>query len=148
MPEQPLNPSIRFASTAEALTRCFPVMGQLRTHLTLEDFLHRVQRQMQHDGYKLVFLEFNGSVSVVAGYRILEMLSRGKFMYVDDLVTDAGARQKGYGRQMFDWLVEEAKKHGCERLHLDSGVQRAGAHAFYFRQGMVISAYHFAIDLT
>jgi len=43
-------------------------------------------------------------------------------------------------RQLRLHLAEE----GCGRLQLDSGVQRADAQRFYFREGMSISAYHFS----
>ena len=42
---------------------------------------------------------------------------------------------------------QEAKEKGCEALHLDSGVQRAQTHRFYFREGLTINAYHFRIPL-
>ena len=70
-----------------------------------------------------------------------------EFMYVDDLVTDAEARSRGYGDALFDWLVNYARTQGCTRLDLDSGVQRFAAHRFYFRKRMHISFYHFALEL-
>jgi hypothetical protein len=42
-----------------------------------------------------------------------------------------------------DWLEAQAKKLGCDVLALDSGVQRSGAHKFYFREGMHIPAFCF-----
>jgi GNAT superfamily N-acetyltransferase len=65
---------------------------------------------------------------------------------VDDLVTDEGSRSKSYGKLMLDWLIGEAKRNGCEQIHLDSGAQRHDTHRFYFREGKV-SAYHFSKTL-
>jgi hypothetical protein len=45
---------------------------------------------------------------------------------------------------VLDWLAGVAREEGCGSLHLDSGVQRHGAHRFYFRKGMSISSYHFS----
>jgi len=105
-----------------------------------------VQRQAQ-EGYRLVYLENEGVIKVVAGFRLQEMLSRSRFLYVDDLVTDEEARSRGYGSALFAWLARYAKVQGCQRLELDSGVQRHAAHRFYFTQGMHISSYHFSLDL-
>jgi GNAT superfamily N-acetyltransferase len=77
------------------------------------------------------------------------MLSRGRYLYVDDLSTVPEARRRGYGRQLLDWLADEGRRLGCERLHLDSavGAERIDAHRLYFNAGLAIEAYHFARKL-
>ena len=137
---------IQLAETDRDIERCFPVMVQLRPHLAADEFLDLVRRMME-GGYHLAYIEDVGTVQAVAGFRILEMLSRGRFMYVDDLVTDATARSQGYGDALFDWLAEYACAHACRQLELDSGVQRFGAHRFYFRKRMHIASYHFSLRL-
>jgi len=99
-------------------------------------------------GYCLTFVEAEGEVTAVAGYRLLENLAWGKFLYVDDLVTREADRSKGYGAALFDWLVALAAKEGCAQFHLDSGVQRFGAHRFYLANRMDITAHHFAMKVT
>ena len=140
--------NIRLAKNDDDTGRCFPVMVQLRPHLTADDFIVRVKRQFQLSGYRLAYVEENGKIKAVAGFRITEMLFRGRFMYVDDLVTDATERSRGYGAALFDWLVEHAKTQKCEQFALDSGVHRSGAHRFYFTKRMEIVAYHFSLKLN
>ena len=139
---------IRLIETQDDVRRCYDVMHELRTHLSLEQFVSQVRRQMDRQAYKLVCLEDGGEVMALAGFRFIEMLAWGRAMYVDDLVTAARARSKGYGGRLLDWLVELAKKEGCAQFHLDSGVQRHGAHRFYLQKRMDIVAYHFALNLT
>lgn len=139
---------IDIAKAPEEIQRCFPVMRELRTHFTDESkFTEQVVRQ-QGDGYLLAFLEAEGEIRAVAGYRFLESLFSGKFLYVDDLVTRASDRSRGFGGELLDWLVEEARTRGCENLELDSGVQRFDAHRFYLLKRMNISSYHFRIKTT
>ena len=76
-----------------------------------------------------------------------EWLAWGKALYVDDLVTDEAARSSGVGAAMMGWLVTHAREAGCAELHLDSGVQRYGAHRFYLTQRMNITSHHFALRL-
>jgi len=122
-------------------------MRELRTHIQNEKaFVGRVLRQ-QKQGYQLAYLEMAGSVRAVAGYRFLESLFSGKNLYVDDLVTLESDRSSGFGGQLLDWLIKEAREHDCETLELDSGVQRFDAHRFYFHQRMSISSYHFRIKI-
>jgi GNAT superfamily N-acetyltransferase len=137
---------IKLVESEGDIDRCFAVMVQLRTQLKRTEFVTTIKR-MQSDGYQLASLEEEGEVRALAGFRIIEMLARGKFMYVDDLITDAEVRSQGYGDQLFDWLVDYAKEQGCQLLDLDSGVQRFDAHRFYFRKRMHIPAYHFALHL-
>jgi GNAT superfamily N-acetyltransferase len=139
--------SIQLAASPDQILRCFPVVSQLRPHLDQASFVDRVQRQMQM-GYQLVFLDTENQVVAIAGFRISECLAWGKFLYVDDLVTDERGRSRGYGQQLFAWLTAYAKQQGCEQLQLDSGVQRFDAHRFYFHQRMSITSYHFAVKLS
>lgn len=131
----------------------WPVMWQLRPDLGIDGdaahadrFVEQVILQRQ-EGYRLVAAWAGTQVRAVAGFRVQTMLGRGRFLYVDDLVTDAKHRGSGAGRALLHWLVEEAGRQQCGRLHLDSGVYRHGAHAFYFAQGMKIAAYHFDQEL-
>lgn len=141
------NSRIAIANTPERIRRCHLVMHELRPLFQEpEQFVERVLRQ-QKEGYQLAFIESDGEVRAVAGYRFLESLFSGKFIYVDDLVTRESDRSRGFGAELLDWLIEQAREHGCENLELDSGVQRFDAHRFYFSQRMSISSYHFRIKI-
>lgn len=140
--------NIRIAESDEEITGCFAVMSELRPHLGEAEFLGRVRRQQEIAGYELVFLEEGGEVRAVAGVRISECLAWGRFMYVDDLVTQGGERSLGHGQRLFDWLLGHAARRGCAEFHLDSGVQRFGAHRFYLRNRMEIVAHHFGLKLA
>jgi hypothetical protein len=45
------------------------------------------------------------------------------------------------------FLVEAARENGCAELHLESGVQRFGAHRFYLANRMDITCHHFGMKL-
>jgi GNAT superfamily N-acetyltransferase len=137
---------IRLAETEAEIASCFHVMAHLRPHLVQSEFARRVRAQ-QAQGYCLAFLEDAGVVAAVAGFRVMEMLATGRTLYVDDLVTDEARRSLGYGNAMLDWLQEYARKAGCETFSLDSGTQRQEAHAFYFRERMRVTSFHFAKKL-
>ena len=138
--------TIALAETGADIERCYPVMAELRPHLAAGEFTARVRKQ-QASGFQLAFLEESGVVQAVAGFRYLETLAWGKILYVDDLVTAPAGRSQGYGGRLFDWLVAQAQQNNCDALHLDSGVQRFGAHRFYLTRRMDIIAHHFALKL-
>ena len=122
-------------------------MRTLRPHLSdAEAFIARVQYQCTQ-GYALVGWQTHGTLVALAGYRILENLAWGRFLYVDDLVVRSDQQGHGHGQALFRWLVSEARAQGCAQLHLDSGVQRFGAHRFYLAGHMDITSHHFALTL-
>jgi GNAT superfamily N-acetyltransferase len=137
---------VRLAESAAEISRCFPVMAHLRPHLVAEKFVGRVEAQ-QAQGYRLAYLEDEGTVVAVAGFRVMEMLATGRTLYVDDLVTDETRRSRGYGKAMLDWLQNYAREAECETFSLDSGTHRQEAHAFYFRERMRVTSFHFAKKL-
>jgi hypothetical protein len=88
--------NIQIADSDEDIRRCFPVMHHLRPHLIEDEFVPRVRR-MHSNGFHLAFLEEDGVVRAVAGYRYLDLLFSGMTLYVDDLVTDPERRSSGHG---------------------------------------------------
>jgi GNAT superfamily N-acetyltransferase len=138
---------IAVARAPAQIARCFDVMRELRPHFSnCKKFVEQVQRQ-QREGYFLAFVEHEDEVRAVAGYRFIEWLFSGRFLYVDDLVTRASDRSLGYGARLMDWLIARAREEKCGSIELDSGVQRFDAHRFYFAQRMKISSYHFSLKL-
>jgi GNAT superfamily N-acetyltransferase len=136
----------KLATTDAEIESCFDVMAELRPHLSRVTFRETV-RQMESQGYKLVYIAVENEVVAAAGYRIYTNLFMGLHCYVDDLVTATIHRSKGYGEQMIKWLRNEAVQAGCNHFHLDSGTHRDQAHKFYFAQGLHIASYHFSEEL-
>lgn len=115
----------------------FGVMRELRPNLLdAESFATQARRQGEQ-GYRLLAAWQDGEVKALGGYRILENLMNGRFMYVDDLVTTADSRRHGLGGKLLDALREEAKRQGCENFVLDTGLHMPLAQRFYYRQGLL-----------
>jgi GNAT superfamily N-acetyltransferase len=87
------------------------------------------------------------AVAGLAMYRVYDKTHPGLQMYVDDLVTAATQRSTGVGRALLTSLEETARELGCVLLELDSGTARVRAHAFYLRERMQITAFHFTKPL-
>lgn len=133
---------IRLAKSDEDIAACYPVMLELRPHVAERDFVSRVRRQ-EAAGYRLAYVVEGCEPVAVAGYRIGENLAWGRFLYVDDLVTRATHRSRGYGAALLSWLTTQAAEAGCQQVHLDSGLQRTDAHRFYERESMERASVHF-----
>lgn len=136
---------ILLAKSDSEIKACYAVAVQLRPSYTPASFLAQVKKQ-QIEHYNLAYLKNNGQVCAIAGFRYLENLAWGKFLYVDDLVTAEQQRSKGYGKYLLDWLLEQARSNQCKQLELDSGVQRIDAHRFYAREKLQHTSLHYSIS--
>lgn len=131
---------------ADWLTRAEPVHRQLRPQLP-EDYAGKMHRVFA-GGARMCVAVRDGDVVGVAVHRIHENTVDGVQMYVDDLVADETRRSQGIGKALMRHLQNLAREAGCENFNLDSGTQRQQAHKFYFREGMVVSSFHFRKPLN
>jgi GNAT superfamily N-acetyltransferase len=122
-----------------------PVHRQLRPHLP-SDYAGKMRRVFA-DGARMCVAVRAGRVAGVAVHRVHENTFDGVQMYVDDLVSDETQRSLGVGRALLDHMQRLARGAGCAKFNLDSGTQRQQAHRFYFREGMVVTSFHFAKPL-
>ncbi|MFJ3486774.1 GNAT family N-acetyltransferase [Pseudomonas sp. NPDC090202] len=135
-------------TTPEDLHSAFNVMKQLRPALSsAAGFVEQITRQ-HHDGYRLFGAVQGGRVLGLIGFRPLENLLYGRFIYVDDLVVDESARHLGLGAQLLDSVRSQATEAGCAHLVLDTGLHMPLAQRFYFREGLLAKGMHFVQPLS
>jgi ribosomal protein S18 acetylase RimI-like enzyme len=138
---------LKHAETTEEITACFDVMQQLRSQLlTPDDFLARVAIQ-RTQGYRLLAAWEDDKPVALAGYRHLDNMIHGRFIYVDDLVTDAAGRRKGLGELLLNELRSLGRAERCDRLVLDTALTNALAQRFYSRVGLLARGLHLSMDL-
>ena len=127
----------------------YPAIVELRPVVgSLEQFLTIIERQRER-GYRMVgvFEEGVEDAAAVIGFSTGQKLAWGSYLYVEDTSTHPEHQRKGHANKLFEWIIEEAKRLDVDGLHLDSGVQRHGAHRLYIRSGLRISSHHFQLDI-
>lgn len=133
-PDGKILDAVRLAA-AEAVHR------QLRPQIP-QDYVGAMQGIFADGGEMAVAVD-GARVAGVAVFRLFRNTHVGLRCYVDDLVTDETRRSTGVGHALIAWIEVEAKARGCPGVDLESGVQRAGAHRFYFREGFNIPSFSF-----
>lgn len=112
------------------------------------EFARHVDGVLRSEGYRLVgvFLRDRPEAVAAAGFRVGHSLAWGRYLYVDDLSVSPPERRQGHGGALLEWMLAEARRLGCEQLHLDSGTgpERFDAHRLYHQHGFSISSHHFA----
>ena len=140
-------PTFRYLSEETDLRRAFELMRELRPHL-VEDatFLDQMARQFKQH-YHLLGAWLGAELVGLAGFRALENLLYGRFVYVDDLVVARSQREKGVGAKLLDVVRREATRDGYAHLVLDTGLHMPLAQRFYFREGLLAKGMHFVQPL-
>jgi GNAT superfamily N-acetyltransferase len=128
------------ANSSQELERFYPVMKELRTNLSFNDFLHLYEKAHQADGYEVVGFESQGRIVAVMGYRVLHDLVHGKHLYIDDLVSTETQRSKGFGAKLLAHAEKLAKEFSCKGLRLCTGIENEAGKKFYERNGWSLRA--------
>lgn len=135
--------TICHAESDAELRACFDVMRQLRPRLHSADHMLAALAPQRAQGYRLLVCWQGSRPLALAGYRKLDNLIHGSFVYVDDLVTCGSARGRGHGEQLLAALRGIAGELGCAHLVLDTALANEGAQRFYRRTGMEACGLHF-----
>lgn len=137
VPSQPVGLVFRHAHGRDDLAACFPVIRQLRP--ALKDAAEWIARAtgMATTGYRVLAAWDGRRVLALAGYRTMDNLIHGHFLYVDDLVAAEGERGKGLGAGLLRELAAIGFDEHCQRLVLDTAATNTSARRFYTREGLI-----------
>ncbi|GAB3326846.1 GNAT family N-acetyltransferase [Haloplanus salinarum] len=139
---------VRELTTEAEWRAAFPVLSQLREHLSEDQFIDRLRR-MHEEGYRLFALFRRGEAVSVAGVALRTNFYNGRHLFVYDLVTRTDRRSEGHGSRLMAFLEDWARERNCESITLESGLWRSDAHRFYEDElGMERFCYTFKKELV
>lgn len=133
---------IKTAITDQDIASCWEALSVLRPMLKEDQFVNQI-KEMQKDGYTLLYILEDNKVVSIAGYRFMTMLYCSKMLYIDDLSTIQNSRSKGYATMLLNHIYAIAAEQNCTSVQLDSGHTRTDAHKLYYKENFTISAFHF-----
>jgi GNAT superfamily N-acetyltransferase len=129
------------ANKAEMLPN-YGLITQLSPQLR-EDEYRQLLDIMLANNYRQAAVYDGDSCVAVSGYWICAKLYSGKYIEIDNFVVDHHYRNKGLGKLLLDFLLEEGRKQGCRTAMLDAYTENSAAHRFYYREGFFIRGFHF-----
>ena len=80
---------------------------------------------------------------VLSLYFIPQIALQGDFAKICYLCVDENMRSKGVGHLLVKEAEQQARRRGCDRMELHSGIQRPLAHQFYLREGYIEAPKYF-----
>jgi GNAT superfamily N-acetyltransferase len=110
------------------------VVQALRTGLSYDDFEDLVYA-MRHQEYRMYGLFEDDRLVTFAGVCVQVSLEHGRHLFLYDLVTRPEYRSRGYGTEMFRYLVDTARMFQCERLLLAAEEHNRNTHTFLEKNG-------------
>ena len=134
--------------STDDLEASFPIMKELRPHLKdRASYVVQIAHQ-RTQGYRLLAAWSDGAIVGLAGYRLMDNMLYGRFVYVDDLVVTASLHRSGLGERLLNAARQQAIALQCENFVLDTGLHMPLAQRFYFRQGLLAKGMHFVQPLA
>ncbi|WP_324832753.1 GNAT family N-acetyltransferase [Pseudomonas saxonica] len=139
--------TLQHLESEEAFQASFDLMRVLRPHVAkLASYVAQLARQTEQ-GYRLLAAWGGEHIVGLIGYRELENLLYGRFIYIDDLVVSPDFQGRGLGERLLTAVRDEAVQRDCDHFVLDTGLHMPLAQRFYFRQGLLARGMHFTESL-
>jgi GNAT superfamily N-acetyltransferase len=139
--------SIKIIASEEEMLPHHSLIAQLSPQLTKEDY-KKFLPLMIANNYRQAVVYENEKCVALSGYWICAKLYSGKYIEIDNFVVDKDHRNKGLGKILLDFLLDEAKRQGCATAMLDAYAENAAAHRFYYREGFFIRGFHYLKKLV
>ena len=137
------SPTLRRGREAD-LPRVLALIQELAEYERAPEAVTNTLAMMRRDGFgpEPIFGFFvleNGDALVgLALFYTAYSTWKGRMLYLEDLVVTEAARRGGYGRQLFDAVVAEARRTGAQRLKWQVLNWNEPAIAFYQKLGATI----------
>jgi GNAT superfamily N-acetyltransferase len=115
------SPTLRRGQAAD-LPRVLALIQELAVYERAPDAVTNTLEMMQRDGFgpEPIFgffvLESDGDLIGLALFYTAYSTWKGRMLFLEDLVVTEAARRGGYGRQLFDAVVGEARRTGAQRM--------------------------------
>ena len=133
---------IRKLEGVEEMVNYFPLLKEMYTDLTLEEYEERLLQMLPHSYHQIAVFE-NQKCLAICGYWLLTKVWCGKYLELDNVVVSKEVRSKGIGKKINQHLEEVALREGCKIMALDAFTTNFKAHKFYYNQGFGPKGFHF-----
>lgn len=103
-----------------------------------------LQKFLEDDNMHLLVAEVDGKVVSTVQMGIIESLTHNvrPFAVIENVVTLAEYRNRGYASALLEKATEIAREHRCYKISLETGSNRESTLNFYKKNGFAIDEKH------
>ena len=124
------------------------LLAGLNPEVSAEELNKRLQEVVDKYPHYELYGAFDGDALVaVCGAWVATKLWCGRYLEIDNIVTDPERRSKGAGTCLMEAMESLARERDCEILVLDSYASNTASHRLYHRLGYEIKGFHFVKEL-
>jgi GNAT superfamily N-acetyltransferase len=124
------------------------LIKQLNPNKKNEVLKQRLRQMLQSDTYQSFGL-FNNEILIgLIGCWTTIRIYSGKQIELDNVIIDNKIQSKGYGKLFLNYVEDWAIKNNYKTIELNTYVENARSHKFYFNQGFSILGFHFQKKIT
>jgi GNAT superfamily N-acetyltransferase len=99
--------------------------------------------EMFAQSYECIGIFDDDEIVGVCGLWYMTRHYSGRSVEIDHVYISETYRNKGLGKDLFNWLETYLKKKKIETLELNTYVGNPASHKFYYNQGFKILGFHF-----
>ena len=134
--------TIKKCTTLAEMLPHLALIQKLSPQLTAETYAALLADMVGHNYFQCALYDGDTCIAV-SGYWICTKLYSGKYLEIDNFIVDDAERGRGLGKQLLDWMLNEARANGCQTAMLDAYVENFRAHHFYYREGFIARGFHY-----
>lgn len=116
---------------------------ELSEYQTEESLLRSRMGEMFEQNYECFAIYLNEEVIGTFGLWFMTRHYAGKSCEIDHVFVKPKYQNRGFGKEIFEYIFNYSKRKGCETSELNSYVQNFKSHKFYMNLDYVIKGYHF-----
>jgi len=124
------------------ILQIMPLLTQLNKK-TPPEILEQRLKEMVQQNYKCLGIYHGSALIGICGLWFMTRHYCGRSIEPDHVMIDPAYQGKGIGKKLFEWIFKYAKANEMEASELNSYVNNAGSHKFYFNLGYTIKGFHF-----
>jgi len=120
-----------------------PLIMELSEYQTEESLLKSRMGEMFDQNYECFAIYLKEEVIGTFGLWFMTRHYAGKSCEIDHVFIKPIYQNRGFGKEIFEYIFKYARGKGCETNELNSYVQNFKSHKFYMNLDYVIKGYHF-----
>ncbi|GJM14456.1 MAG: putative N-acetyltransferase YhdJ [Pseudohongiella sp.] len=116
---------------------------QLNPETDRQILADRLEEMFGHENYYCFgFYVDEDLIGISSGWLTTRFYS-GKQLEIDNVIIAGDQQSKGYGKEFLTQLESWARDRGCSTVELNTYVNNARSHKFYFNEDYRILGFHF-----
>lgn len=135
------------AETPETLQEIYPLLVDIYPNLSQQDFISRATKRTDYVAMRLFKVMDKAALVGAVSFARFHNMIHGDVLYLEEIVVKPELRNQGYGRMIFDLVVQFAKAEACSVIYTDDSSPLGDRSGFFARLGgqKVSNLYEFKV---